>query len=164
MVKQVHFYREFLGSCNWTKVIQTLSQDKRCYLLDLNKGGARLEFSILEHIVITSLSLRDKRKTALLWPSPQGHAQISLKSKNRDLEFLVYIKFSEIVAAFKMSPPAFSMVTCLQGDSDVLPPVHLDHSSPASLQLPYDWTVQGLLFYSVTYILWGKTGNRCWSG
>lgn len=42
---------------------------------------------------------------------------------------------------------------CLQGDSDVLPPVHLNHSSPASLQLPHDRAIQGLLFYSVTHIL-----------
>lgn len=55
-----------------------------------------------------------------------------------------------------------SMVTCLQGDSDVFPPVHLHHRSPASLQLPYYRAIQGLLFYSVTHILWGGTGNRYW--
>lgn len=57
-----------------------------------------------------------------------------------------------------------STVTCLQGDSDVFPPVHLHHRSPASLQLPYYRTIQGLLFYSVTHILWGRTGTGSESG
>lgn len=57
-----------------------------------------------------------------------------------------------------------STVTCLQGDSDVFPPVHLHHRSPASLQLPYYRAIQGLLFYSVTHILWRRTGTGSESG
>lgn len=55
------------------------------------------------------------------------------------------------------------MLTCLEGDGDVLPPVHLHHGSPASLQLLHDRAVQGLLFYPVTHVLKGDEGHRWWS-
>lgn len=74
MVRPVNLYREFLGSCNWTKVKRTLSQDKRCYyLLDLNKGGAPLEPSTLEH----NLSPACHQGTDIkLHPFDQAHKDI----------------------------------------------------------------------------------------
>lgn len=67
----------------------------------------------------------------------------------------------EIASAHRC--PGHLMVTCLQGDGDVLPPVHLHHGPPAALQLLHYRAIQGLFLYPVTHVLRGRQGTRGWS-
>lgn len=113
----------------------------------------------LEHDTGVNLSSEDTRSHRVT--KPRGHTRENLQLKEWDVEpkqldLLSPCYSSEPAAAFLHGS---GMPTCLEGHGDILPPVHLHHGSPASLQLPHNRAIQGFLFYPVTHILGRKQGK-----